>query len=482
MNTAIAAAYIRVSTDEQTEYSPAAQLEDILSFAAARSITVPKEFIFTDEGISGRTAERRPAFIAMIKAARKKSNSISLILVHKYDRFSRKKDDQVLYKAMLKKDGIRVISVKEPIPEDDKFAVIYESMLEAMAEYYSLNLAEEVKKTMVKKAERGEYQTAAPFGYKNECKSLVVIPAEADIIRYIFDSFANRHAAVNAIAASLNDMGITTHRGGSFEGRTISYILNNPVYCGYTRWTPDGRTRRNFSNPSTITAKGCFEPIISEELFNKAQSRYKEIKNNRIPKSRPLSEGRHYMSGIVKCSACGKSLVIVRNFKKGGFFMQCGGYNHGICRTSHSISSSVIIPAILNAFESLPATDINFTVEKISGNTGKNRAEILTEKALDKLKRAKNAFLSGIDTLEEYSSTKENIEREIKEIQKNIVDKQDDVSNGYADYFISKSGCIADILTDENIAMDDKKEALRQIVKNMVFNKPEGTLSIFLRI
>ena len=162
--------------------------------------------------------------------------------------------------------------------------------------------------------------------------------------------------------------------------------------------------------------------------------------------------------------------------------MQCGGYNHGICRTSHSISSSVIIPAVLNAFKSLPAADINFTVEKISGNTGKNRAEILTEKALDKLRRAKNAFLSGIDTLEEYRSTKENIEREIKEIQKNIVDKQDDVSNGYADYFISKSGCIADILTDETIAMDDKKEALRQIVKNMVFNKPEGTLSIFLRI
>ena len=164
MEKQIAMAYVRVSTDEQTEYSPSAQLSDIMDYAAKNNIFIPKDFIFIDEGISGKTAEKRPAFQKMIKLARKKTNNVSLIIVHKFDRFSRKKDDQVLYKALLKKDGVKVISVKEPIPEDDKFAVIYESMLEAMAEYYSLNLAEEVKKTMVKKAENGEYQSVAPFG------------------------------------------------------------------------------------------------------------------------------------------------------------------------------------------------------------------------------------------------------------------------------------------------------------------------------
>lgn len=58
----IAAAYIRVSTDDQTEYSPAVQLDDILEFAKKNDYHIPKEFIFTDEGISGRTAEKRPAF------------------------------------------------------------------------------------------------------------------------------------------------------------------------------------------------------------------------------------------------------------------------------------------------------------------------------------------------------------------------------------------------------------------------------------
>ena len=164
----IAAAYVRVSTDEQTDYSPSAQLADIREYARQNGYYIPDEFVFMDEGISGKRADKRPAFQSMIRQARKKSNHIQYIIVHKFDRFARNKEDSVLYKALLKKDGVKVISVKEPIPQDDKFAVIYESMLEAMAEYYSLNLAEEVNKTMIKKAQAGEWQATAPFGYKNE--------------------------------------------------------------------------------------------------------------------------------------------------------------------------------------------------------------------------------------------------------------------------------------------------------------------------
>ena len=151
-----AAAYIRVSTDDQTAYSPMVQKEAILNFAEKNTFFIPPEFIFSDEGISGRTAEKRPAFISMINCALKKKNNISAVIVHKYDRFARSRDDAVIYKAMLKKHGICVISVTEKMPFDHKFAVIYEAMLEAMAEYYSLNLSDEVKKTMIKKAEKGE--------------------------------------------------------------------------------------------------------------------------------------------------------------------------------------------------------------------------------------------------------------------------------------------------------------------------------------
>ena len=72
MEKQIAMAYVRVSTDEQTEYSPSAQLSDIMDYAAKNNIFIPKDFIFIDEGISGKTAEKRPAFQKMIKLARKK--------------------------------------------------------------------------------------------------------------------------------------------------------------------------------------------------------------------------------------------------------------------------------------------------------------------------------------------------------------------------------------------------------------------------
>ena len=75
-----------------------------------------------------------------------------VILVHKFDRFARNREDSVVYKSLLRSElGIQVLSITENIG-DDKMSVIIESMLEAMAEYYSLNLSDEVKKGMSEKA------------------------------------------------------------------------------------------------------------------------------------------------------------------------------------------------------------------------------------------------------------------------------------------------------------------------------------------
>lgn len=140
------ACYIRVSTDEQTEFSPDAQLRALKDYARKNDIVLSKEHIYIDEGISGRKAEKRPAFMKMIATAKSKPKPFDVILVHKFDRFARSREDSVVYKSLLKKEAnIKVVSITETI-EDDKFSVILEAMLEAMAEYYSLNLADEVKR------------------------------------------------------------------------------------------------------------------------------------------------------------------------------------------------------------------------------------------------------------------------------------------------------------------------------------------------
>ena len=184
-----AACYIRVSTEEQTEYSPDAQQRALARYASQHGLTILPEHIYLDAGLSGRRAETRPAFMAMIAAAKEKPPPFDCILVHRFDRFARSREDSIVYKSMLRRQcGVQVISITEHL-EDDKMSLILEAMLEAMAEYYSINLSDEVRKGMTEKARRGQLQTAPPFGYQVRENTLVPVPQEALVVREIYRRF-----------------------------------------------------------------------------------------------------------------------------------------------------------------------------------------------------------------------------------------------------------------------------------------------------
>ena len=412
-----AALYIRVSTDEQTEYSPAAQLDELLKYANEHNLTVDQNFIFRDEGISGRSAAHRPGFMRMIALAKKKPRPFDVILCHKFDRFARSREDSVIYKALLKRDcGIRVISIKEPVPQDDKFGVIYESMLEAMAEYYSLNLAEEVKKTMVKKAENGEYQAFAPFGYLNQNKTLVPNEVESKMVQFIFSEFINGKSYYS-IAQQLNLMGVKTHKNNPFDSRGVKYILQNPVYIGFSRWTPTGKAGRTQNN-NTIVAKGNFTSIVSQETFTLAQKKI----SSKPYSPRQIRQSTHWFSGIVKCSCCGASLVCGQYYKNGGCQLQCGNYNHGICKTSHSISSNkmenTFFTALDQQYRNSNIEGYQITVKQKEGsNTQAFLIKNSIKKLTQNLEKAKTAYLNGVDTLEEYKATKIDLLKKIEELE-----------------------------------------------------------------
>ena len=179
----VAAAYIRVSTDDQIEFSPDSQLEKIKLYAERNQMLLPKEFIFMDEGISGRNTKKRAAFNTMIGLAKRKPKPFDVILVWKYSRFARNREDSVVYKSMLRKElNIDVISISEDVG-DDKMSILFEAMIEAMDEYYSINLAEEVKRGMTEKAKRGGVLSIAGYGYKVVNGEYVIVPEEAEIIK-----------------------------------------------------------------------------------------------------------------------------------------------------------------------------------------------------------------------------------------------------------------------------------------------------------
>ena len=250
----VAAAYIRVSTEDQIEFSPYSQLEKIKLYAEKNEILLPKEFIFIDEGISGRNTKKRSAFNRMIGLAKCKPKPFDVILVWKFSRFARNREDSVIYKSMLRKDlNIDVISISEDIG-DDKMSILFEAIIEAMDEYYSINLAEEVKRGMTEKAKRGGVLSIPAYGYKVEDSKFVIVPKEAEIIRKVFEDYIGGKGFLS-IAKDLNSMGIRTHKGNKIENRTIEYWLNNPVYIGKTRWNPNGKLSRNYSSDTAIIRK-----------------------------------------------------------------------------------------------------------------------------------------------------------------------------------------------------------------------------------
>lgn len=265
----IGAAYIRVSTADQVEYSPEAQKKAIMEYTNKNKILIPEQYIFVDDGYSGKVAEKRPAFMQMIKIAKGKPKPFDVIIVHRFDRFARNREDSVIYKSLLKKEqDIRVVSVTEQL-EDDKFSIILESMLEAMAEYYSLNLSDEVKKGMMEKASRGGFQTRPPFGYEvKEKGTLQIIESEAEIVRYIYSKFNQDSMAPVELARVINKLGYKTKNNKAFETRSIERILTNPLYMGYVRWNCTNRIKGKVvknDEEQWVIAKGEHESIINEE-------------------------------------------------------------------------------------------------------------------------------------------------------------------------------------------------------------------------
>lgn len=327
-----AGCYIRVSTDDQAEFSPPSQLREMRDYAKKNNMRILDGHIYIDEGISGRSSDR-PAFQRMIAAAKSPQKPFDVLLLYKFSRFARNREDSVVYKSILRnKCGIEVISIKEPIDSENKMSIIMEAFIEAMDEYYSLNLSEDVRRTMTEKALKGQYQSSPPFGYVMTKSGLVPHGEESVIVKEIYSRYVNGESCLS-IANWLNLSGVRTKRGSKFEKRAVEYILNNPVYCGIIKWKTSGNIGRcGQDNREIIEVEGEHVPIIDKEIWDMAKSISEENKIHCRRISAGDARTSDWLSGMVKCSACGGNIV------KSGNYWRCGRYVRGKCAVSQHIS------------------------------------------------------------------------------------------------------------------------------------------------
>ncbi len=472
----IAAAYIRVSTDDQLEYSPDSQLEKIREFAKRNEMILPEEYIFReDEGISGKKAEKRPEFMRMIGTAKKKPKPFDVIIVWKFSRFARNRQDSIVYKSMLRKQcGIDVVSVTEQLG-DDKMSIIVEAMIEAMDEYYSINLAEEVRRGMNEKVSRGEPVSIPAFGYVIKNKQYYIDPDTAPLVKMIFHDFIGG-MGYRAIATKLNAMGVRTRRGGLWEVRTVEYILRNPVYIGKIRWNPKRKTRRNYDDPDIIVIDGSHERILDDATWQQAQER---LAKNKVMYGKFAGRKKariHMLQGLVKCSACGRTLTPSNEIA-----MQCQGYAHGKCNSSHSVVIARLEDMVLTALqENLRSGEIHIVQKAAPQEEHVAQAiehQISREKS--KLIRVKEAYENGIDSIEEYKGNKQKITERIAQLEASRPQKEPPKQEVLAKRFRSRHKNVMEQLQDPHISLKEKNTLLRSFIDKIVFDRIAGRVELF---
>lgn len=459
-----AACYIRVSTEEQVEYSPDAQRRALEKYARDHQLRLSPEHVYVDAGLSGRRAETRPAFMAMIAAAKEKPPPFSVILVHKFDRFARNREDSVVYKSMLRRQcGVQVVSITEHL-EDDRVSLIMEAMLEAMAEYYSINLGDEVRKGMVEKARRGELQTVPAFGYTVKENRLEPVPQEAQVVRVLFQRFLEGYSMVS-LSRWAKQAGALTHRGHFLDVRGIRYILSNPVYIGKLRWTPDDR--------GPLVVDSSHVPLVSQEMFGAVQKKLAENAQRYGTHAKPSGERKHWLSGLLRCGACGGRLI----FCKPHYF-KCGRYAKGRCSISQHVPAELLERAVLDQLRRDSALCGPMAVRPWDSPAGEPVQEMELAAIQRKLLRLREAYLCGVEDLQTYQAEKDVLEAQAAQLRQ---EAEDEGHEKDMQALLARVRSALASLQDSEAGTEAKYRAASQVLDHCRWDKPSGQLAIFYR-
>ncbi len=389
------ALYARVSSDRQdVDLSIAAQLRALRDYAQKNGYIVFREYV--DEAESGRIADR-PEFRKMIDAAAKANGPFREILVWKFSRFTRKREHAVAFKSMLRRKGVRVVSITEHAvafksmlrrkgvrvvsitehADDTPTGKLMEAIIESVDEFYSENLAQEVTRGMRESASRGFWVTSyAPFGYNRvmvqdgakKRPTLQPDPDASRVVKRIFD-LAEAGNGMTDITRTLNGEGILSPKGKLWGKTSVHTILINESYTGTLVWGVNAK-----DNAEPVRVEKAFPAIVTKAQF----SRVNKLMHSRAPKqSHPRRVGSTYLlSGLVKCKACNRALS--------GQDAKSGQFAYYVCQSIMKRGKDACDTPRLNArrFEEL-------VVDKI-------RSNILTEGSITELVKVVDEEMDGI--------------------------------------------------------------------------------------
>ena len=306
-----AVSYLRVSTREQAQrggreegFSIPAQRAANKRKAKTIGAAIVKEFV--ERGASG-TSTRRPALRAMLRyleEAIADGETVDYVIVHKLDRLARNRADDIVLNQRFDELGIRLISTSENIDQTPGGMLLH-GIMASISEFYSNNLASEVKKGLSEKARSGGCIGKAPLGYRNtvttsngrESRVATIDPDRAELIAWAFDAYATGRYTLRSLTAELQARGLTTLATTSLPSRPISIqslhrILSNPFYTGQVVY-------RDCLYPGTHQA------LVDQQTFQQVQA----ILAGKVNGERTIRHP-HYLKSTVHCGICRSRLII----------------------------------------------------------------------------------------------------------------------------------------------------------------------------
>ena len=391
-----AALYARVSSDRQdVDLSVSAQLRALRDYAGKNGYTVAREYI--DEAESGRIADR-PQFRKMLDAANRPSAPFQVILVWKFSRFTRKREHAVAFKSMLRRKGVKVVSITEHA-DDSPTGKLMEAIIEGVDEFYSENLAQEVTRGMREAASRGFWvATYAPYGYNKvrvqdgakKRPKLEPDPPAAAVVKRIF-KMALQGRSVLDITKTLNAEGNTSPNGHNWQKTSVHRILANEAYTGTLVW---GNNAKDGAPP--VRVEKAFQALVSKREFRRVSKLLSLKAPAQVHPRRAASP--YLLSGLVKCEKCGKSLTAQE--AKGG------KYTYYVCQTLIKNGRGACKTPRLNSkrFEGLIVSNI--------------RENILTESNIRDLVKIVDEEMDGL--AREQRRRLRSIEEELEDVKRRL--------------------------------------------------------------
>ncbi|MCY1591096.1 cassette chromosome recombinase CcrB [Staphylococcus pettenkoferi] len=293
--------YIRVSTERQVEgYSIEGQITQIEQYCQFNGYELVD--IYADRGISGKSMNR-PELQRMLNDA--KNGKLDCVMVYKTNRLARNTSDLLTIVEELHRQNVEFFSLSERMEVKNSTGKLMLQILASFSEFERNTILENIYTGQRQRALEGYYQGNLPLGYNNipdNKKELMINQHEANIVKYIFESYAKGHG-YRKIANALNHKGYVTKKGNPFSISAVTYILSNPFYIGkiqFAKYKDWNDKRRKGLNDKPVIAEGKHTPIISQSLWDKVQARKKQVSE----KPQVHGKGTNILTGIISCPQC----------------------------------------------------------------------------------------------------------------------------------------------------------------------------------